>query len=55
MADRRAHRGDLGTLAQIAQAPSLDAEARRAAEHRIAKLEEARRTPSVPVRIEETP
>jgi hypothetical protein len=50
---RRAHRGELGTLAQIALAPSLDAEARRAAEHRITKIEEARRTPSVPVRIEE--
>ena len=50
---RRWHRGDLGTLAQIARAPSLDAEARREVLHRIAKIEEARRTPSVPVRIEE--
>lgn len=50
---RRAHRGDPGTLAQIAQAPSLDAEARREALHRIDKIMEARRTPSVPVRIEE--
>lgn len=40
---RRAHRGDLGTLAQIAQAPTLDAEAERAALRRIAKIEEARR------------
>jgi predicted restriction endonuclease len=39
---RRAHRGDLGTLAQIAQASTLDAEARKAVERKIAKVEEAR-------------
>jgi hypothetical protein len=46
---RRAHRGDIGTLAQIALlAPSLDAEARREAEHRIEKLIEARRSKETP-------
>ncbi len=51
---RRAHRGDLGTLAQIAQVPTLDAEAERAALHRVAKVEESRR-PCVPIRIEVKP
>jgi hypothetical protein len=49
---RLAHRGDLETLRKIAAAPTLDAEARRAAERRIAKVLEARSVPSVPVRIE---
>ena len=49
---RRAHRGDLGTLAQIAQVPGLDAEAQAAVRRRIAKIERARRTPSVPIRVE---
>jgi hypothetical protein len=45
---RRVHRGDLGTLAQIALAPSLDAEARREAEHRIDKLMESCRSKETP-------
>lgn len=46
---RRAHRGDLGTLAQIARAPSFDDEARRAARHRLDKVLEVR---GVPVHVE---
>ncbi len=49
---RLAHRGRVDVLTLIASAPPLDFEAKRAALRRLQKVEEARRTPSVPVRIE---
>jgi hypothetical protein len=42
---RLIHRGDLDTLRKVAAAPTLDAEARRAAQRRVDKLLEARGVP----------